>query len=129
MRRKNTRPADEPLRLEGHRRPVTRRELLAQGFLSGVGMVMAPTLLSMLRASTARAQGTGCVLRAGAGMIPFLCLDLAGGANIAGSNVLVGGPGGQLDLLTAEGYSKLGLPSSMTPGNAGQVNTELGIRH
>jgi hypothetical protein len=58
---------------------------------------------------------------------PFLALDLAGGANIAGSNVLVGGPGGQLDLLTASGYSKLGLPSGMTPSNAGQVNTELGV--
>ena len=127
MRRKDSRPADAPLRLQDHKRPVTRRDFLAQGFISGVGMVMAPTLLSLLRASTANAQAAGCVLRAGAGMIPFMCLDLAGGANIAGSNVLVGGPGGQLDLLTAEGYSKLGLPSDMTPGNAGQVNTEFGI--
>ncbi len=127
MRRKNARPADEPLRHQEHRRPVSRRDFLAQGFLTGAGMIMAPTLLSLMRASTARAQTPGCVLRAGAGMIPFLCLDLAGGANIAGSNVLVGGPGGQLDLLTAEGYSKLGLPSDMTPGNPGQVNTELGI--
>ena len=127
MRRKNTHPADAPLRLEGHRRPVSRRDFLAQGFLTGAGMVMAPTLLSLLRASPARAQTPGCVLRAGAGLIPFLCIDLGGGASIAGSNVLVGGPGGQLDLLTAEGYSKMGLPSDMTPGNAGQVNTELGL--
>ncbi len=127
MKRRHTHPADAPLRLEDHRRPVTRRDFLARGLLSGAGLVMAPTLLSLLRASTARAQGAGCVLRAGAGLIPFLCIDLAGGASIAGSNVLVGGPGGQLDLLTGEGYSKLGLPSDMTPGNAGQVNTELGI--
>ena len=106
---------------------MSRRDFLAQGFITGAGMVMAPTLLQLLSASTARAQGAGCVLRAGAGLIPFLCLDLGGGANIAGSNVLVGGPGGQLDLLTAEGYSKMGLPSDMTPGNPGQVNTELGI--
>ncbi len=125
MRRKNTHP-DAPLRLQEHRRPVSRREFLAQGFLTGAATVMAPTLLSLMRASTARAQGT-CVLRAGAGLIPFLCLDLAGGASIAGSNVLVGGPNGQLDLLTGEGYSKMGLPSDMTPNNAGQVNTELGI--
>jgi hypothetical protein len=126
MRRKTKGP-DAPLRLQDHRRPVSRREFLSQGFLSGMGMVMAPTFLSLLRASTAKAQTPGCVLRAGAGLIPFLALDLAGGANIAGSNVLVGGPGGQLDLLTAAGYSKLGLPSRMTPSNAGQVNTELGI--
>ncbi len=125
--RRSTRSPDAPLKLQDHKRPVTRRDFLSQGFLSGLGMVVAPTFLSLLRASTARAQTPGCVLRSGAGLIPFIALDLAGGANIAGSNVLVGGPGGQLDLLTATGYSKLGLPSGMTPGNAGQVNTELGI--
>jgi len=125
-KRKNPRP-DEPLFLCDHRRPVTRRDFLAAGFLSGVGMVMAPTLLGMFGARRADAATFVCSVRAGAGLIPFICLDLAGGANIAGSNVLVGGPGGQLDLLTAAGYSKLGLPASMTPGNAGQVNTEFGL--
>jgi hypothetical protein len=118
---------DEPLILHDHKRPVTRRDFLAQGFLSGVGMVMAPSILGMLGARRAEAAPFVCSIRAGAGLIPFICLDLAGGANIAGSNVLVGGPGGQLDLLSAAGYSKLGLPSSMTPGNANQVNTEFGI--
>ena len=33
-----------------------------------------------------------CQITAGAGLIPFICFDLAGGGNIAGSNVLVGGP-------------------------------------
>jgi len=127
MRRPITTSADAPLLLQDHKRPVTRRDFLARGFLSGLGLVMAPTALSLLRASTAHAQAAGCVLRAGTGMIPFLCIDLAGGASTAGSNVLVGGPGGQLDLLTAEGYSRLGLPSDMTPGNPGQVNTELGL--
>jgi hypothetical protein len=127
MKRWTKTPADAPLLHQDHKRPVTRRDFLAQGFLSGLGLVMAPTALSMLRASTARAQTVGCVLRAGAGMIPFLCIDLAGGASTSGSNVLVGGPGGQLDLLTAEGYSRLGLPSDMTPGNPGQVNTQLGL--
>ncbi len=119
--------ADRPLLLPEHKRPVTRRDFLARGLLSGVGIVFTPTILSLLKSSPAAAQASACVLSAGAGMIPFICLDLAGGANIAGSNVLVGGPGGQLDLLSAEGYSRLGLPSDMTPGNPGQVNTELGI--
>ena len=56
-----------------------------------------------------------------------MCFDLAGGANIAGSNVLVGGPGGQLDLLSPAGYQKLGLPTTMLPSLPGQVNTELGL--
>jgi hypothetical protein len=118
---------EQPIRCTGHGRPVSRRDFLARGLQSGVGIVAAPTIWSLLRAPSARAQTTCQVGVGGSGMIPFLCLDLAGGASIAGSNLLVGGPGGQLDLLTAEGYSKLGLPSDMTPDNAGQVNTELGI--
>jgi hypothetical protein len=124
--RKPTHP-DAPLILHDHKRPVTRRDFLAQGFLSGVGLVMAPTVLGMFGARRANAQAFVCSVRAGAGLVPFIVLDLAGGANIAGSNVLVGGPGGQLDLLTAAGYSQLGLPSGMTPGNANQVNTEFGL--
>jgi hypothetical protein len=47
--------------------------------------------------------------------------------------VLVGGRGGQLDFLTTEGYSKLGLPGDMTPNLNDPTtmlpyyNTELGL--
>jgi hypothetical protein len=35
---------DEPIRHEGaHKRPVTRRDFLAQGFTAGLGTVVAPT--------------------------------------------------------------------------------------
>jgi hypothetical protein len=50
----------------------------------------------------------------GGGKIPFICFDLAGGANIAGSNVLVG-TASQLDFLTTAGYNRLGLPGDMVP--------------
>ena len=33
------------------------------------------------------------------GRIPFICFDLAGGANLNGSEILIGGKGGQLDFL------------------------------
>jgi hypothetical protein len=59
---------------------------------------------------------------AGAGKIPFICFDLAGGGNIAGSNVLVGGPKGQLDFLSVAGYSKLGLPGTMVPNSSATGN-------
>jgi hypothetical protein len=52
----------------------------------------------------------------GAGKIPFICFDLAGGANIAGSNVLVGKADGQNDFLSTAGYEKMGLPGDMVPG-------------
>jgi hypothetical protein len=61
----------------------------------------------------------------GAGRIPFICFDLAGGASQAGSNVLVGQRGGQLDFLTTEGYSRQGLPADMVPPI---LNTASGTR-
>ena len=72
---------------------------------------------------------TSATSPSGAGKIPFICFDLAGGANIAGSNVLVGKQGGQLDFLSTQGYSKLGLPGNMLPNNATTnfVNTEFGL--
>jgi hypothetical protein len=70
----------------------------------------------------------------GAGKIPFICFDLAGGANIAGSNVLVGQRGGQEDFLSTAGYSKLGLPGDMVPSIANPqtmsndfINNQLGL--
>jgi hypothetical protein len=110
--------ADPPFYHTNHRRPVTRREFLGQGFLTGAAYVTAPSILSMLGARIANAQ-MGCALTgAGAGKVPFIGFDLAGGANLAGSNVMVGGPGGQDDLLTEQGYERLGLPLDMTPLNS-----------
>jgi len=119
---------NRPLRHPNHKRPITRRDFLAQGFISGAAMVVAPSLFGLFKSQAAYAQAAAqCNLSSGAGRIPFVCFDLAGGANIAGSNVLVGGPGGQLDLLSPAGYEKLGLPTTMQPQVAGQVNTELGL--
>ncbi len=114
----------DPLRHQDHPRPRTRREFLAQSFITGSATVIGPSLLAMLAAPrTARATLAAdiqsllapCSITTGAGKIPFICFDLAGGGNIAGSNVLVGGPNGQLDFLSVAGYSKLGLPGTMVP--------------
>ncbi len=125
-RTRNLRP-DEPLYHQDHPRPVTRRDFLRQGFLSGAGMVMGGSIFSLFanpRAAQAAlssdldalATSIGCSLGGvGGGKIPFICFDLAGGANIAGSNVLVGRQT-QLDVLSTAGYSKLGLPGDMIPG-------------
>lgn len=134
---------DEPLRHNCHSRPVSRRDFLAQGFLSGAGVTVGGSLLGMSNNASAAnflsdpmiAKRTACgIPTSGAGKIPFICFDLAGGANISGSNVLVGGRGGQLDFLSTAGYSKLGLPGDMVPqvNNADAtltdfVNTDLGL--
>jgi hypothetical protein len=112
----------EPLRHQDHPRPRTRREFLAQSFMTGSATVIGTSLLSLVPRK-ARAQLANdiqsllgpCSITTGAGKIPFICFDLAGGGNIAGSNVLVGGPKGQLDFLSVAGYNKLGLPGTMVP--------------
>ncbi|MEE9492257.1 MAG: hypothetical protein V3W04_02605 [Gammaproteobacteria bacterium] len=135
---------NEVLRHENHQRPVSRRDFLAQGFTLGAGAVLAPSMLGMLGLSSSvqaalssdiAAQLAPCDIAAtGSGKIPFICFDLAGGANIAGSNVLVGQQGGQLDFLTTAGYSKLGLPGDMIPpvanpvtGTNDFINTDFGL--
>ena len=38
---------DAPLRHPDHKRPMTRRDFIAQGFLTGLGVVAAPTIFSL----------------------------------------------------------------------------------
>jgi hypothetical protein len=131
----------EPLRHADHPRPKTRRQFIAQSFMTGGATVLMPSLFSLLaNPRVAHAQLAGdiqaavnsCNISAGAGLIPFICFDLAGGGNIAGSNVLVGGPGGQLDFLSVAGYNKLGLPGTMVPNSSTSksfVDSSFGLRY
>lgn len=126
-RKRNRRHYDDPLRHPDHARPVTRRDFLSQGFLSGSAYAVSGGIMSLFsnpRDAFASLSGDltpflsdPCnIATDGAGKIPFIAFDLAGGANIAGSNVLVGQEGGQLDFLNTSGYEKLGLPGDMVPG-------------
>lgn len=135
----------EPLLHPDHPKPITRRQLLAAGLLGSQACVLVPSALVGLlaRAGTARASGldattqalvTACNISNGAGKIPFICFDLAGGANLNGSEALIGGAGGQLDFLSTAGYDKLGLPGDMLPNspNPGSatnnfIDTSLGL--
>ncbi|MFL0798387.1 MAG: general secretion pathway protein GspF [Cellvibrionaceae bacterium] len=143
----DTRNPDAPLFHTGHKRPVTRRDFIAQGFAMGGASLTSGSMLSMMLGSNKAAAAlasdvaselSGCgVQTQGAGKIPFICFDLAGGVNIAGSNVLMGGQGGQFDTLSTAGYSKLGLPGDMVPGiteatptatsNGDHTDTTLGL--
>ena len=140
MAKKRRHDNDGPFFHRDHKRPVTRRDFLAQGFLAGSGLVLgsspllglfaSPRVAHAELASDMQALQNACGITAvGAGKVPFLCFDLAGGANIAGSNVLVGGRGGQMDFLSTAGYSKLGLPGDMLP-SASQgnfIDTSMGL--
>jgi hypothetical protein len=148
--KRKLRNPDAPQRHDNHRRPMTRRELIAQGFMTGGATVLSTGLFSLLanpRAALAQlasdlqvdANLLGCGVDRTGTKIPFICFDLAGGANLAGSNVLVGKQNGQLDFLSTAGYSKLGLPGDQVPGvaevapsatgtsNGFHIDTSLGL--
>src|SRR5438067_404186 len=91
----------EPILHDNHPLPVTRRDFVAAGFLSGPAMVIGPAWLgALLRASRADAAlspdiqallaSSQCNVPTASGSLPFICFDLAGGANLVGSEVLVG---------------------------------------
>lgn len=132
-----------PKRHADHARPRTRREFIAQGFMAGTATVLGGGVLGLFadpRAAHAALSPDLEALKAqcgvavqGAGRIPFICFDLAGGAAMTGSNVLVGGPDGQLDFLSTQGYARQGLPGDMIPPapnaatGTGFVDQRLGL--
>jgi hypothetical protein len=133
-----------PFRHENHPRPVTRRELLGAGFLSGSATILAPAWVgALLKVSQAKAAGvldtdldaltTECNIASAAsaggatGPVPFITIDCAGGMNMIGSEALVGVSGGQMNLLSTAGYGKLGLPATMIPTASTNFSTVLGL--
>jgi hypothetical protein len=142
-------PRREPLPYEvrnlNHRPPVTRRDFLARGMLASSATLFGGSLLGMLaKPRTAQAQAplqlpadiaalvtNPCNIHAGAGKLPFIIFDLSGGANLVGSEFLVGQSGGQLDFLSTAGYNIQGLPGNMIPNSSAGVgsfiNSSLGI--
>ncbi len=96
----------------GHGKPVTRRELLGQGLISGSAFVIAPSLLGSIYSQTSMAQDAlakSCPADDGGNAsLGAIVVELAGGANLAGGNVFVGGRGGQSDILPAGSYTSLG---------------------
>jgi len=133
---------DEPIKHESHKRPVSRRDFIAQGFRTGPAIVAGGAMLSALMGRRAHGAMSPpletyasaiCNISAGAGKVPFIAFDLAGGANLQGSEILIGVNGNPLNFLSTQGYATVGLPGNMTPGSANAasptnnfVNTEFG---
>jgi hypothetical protein len=132
---------DEPIRHESHKAPRTRRDFIAQGLMTGPAVVTAGSLLSLLLGRLANAAMSPpledyasdiCNISAGAGKVPFICFDLSGGANLQGSEILIGQSGRPDNFLSTQGYATLGLPGNMVPngntaaGSNNFVNNEFG---
>jgi hypothetical protein len=131
----------EPLLYNNHPLPRTRREFLAAGMLTGGSIVIGPAWLGgLLKANRANAGATPlspdiaallpkgqCNVPSAASGVPFICFDLAGGANLVGSEVLVGVQGGQSNFLSTAGYERLGVPGNMVPSSSANIDASLGL--
>ena len=142
IRKKPARPhaLGEPMLHSDHPLPVSRRDFVAAGILSGPAVVLAPAWLgALLKANQANAgiplrpeitamlPNGQCNALTAAGALPFICFDLAGGANLVGSEVLVGVQGGQSNFLSTAGYGKLGVPGNMVPSSSANIDSSFGL--
>jgi hypothetical protein len=138
---------NEPFRHQDHARPVTRRELIGAGFLSGPAFVLAPAWLgALLKAQNAGAQTTvpqtisdqltECKIAAGSGgaggmgttgPVPFITIDLSGGANLMGSEAIAGMAGSPTNFISTAGFSKLGVPGNMVPTSTAFIDMSMGL--
>ncbi|MGH8211102.1 MAG: hypothetical protein ACREU6_16200 [Steroidobacteraceae bacterium] len=128
----------EPLLYPDHKVPVTRRELLGAGLATTPALVIGPAwLAAALKPNKANAAlsadiqallgSTQCNVAINSTGIPVICFDLAGGANLVGSEVIVGQKGGQANFLTTAGYGKMGVPGNMVPSAAGFTSSTFGL--
>jgi hypothetical protein len=129
---------NEPLLFPDHKVPVTRRELLGAGMRTAPALLVGPAwLAAALKPNKANAalsadiqallDKTQCNVATNATGIPVICFDLAGGANLVGSEVIVGQKGGQANFLTTAGYGKMGVPGNMVPSAAGFTSSTFGL--
>ena len=134
IKKKSEEELNGPIKIQNHA-PTTRRDFLAKGFIAGTAWALAPTMLELLlgRSPDSLAAHAQSAMSCGGlpalnSNIPVIIFDLSGGCNIAGSNVIVGNSGGQMDLLAPGDYMSLGLPPDMTPDKPNQVDSQLGLK-
>lgn len=108
----------KPFQHEGHSRPVTRREFLAQGYIAFGGMLALPSAIGLM-SRQAYAADCGSTTAPVLGL-PFLAFDMAGGAALPG-NFLVGKKGGPKDYLSS--YDRLGWDPKEKDG----LNEDFGL--
>ncbi len=96
---------------------MTRRDFIVRTAGATANVMFAPSVLSLLSSVAYGACGDEAIVAP----VPFICVDLGGGGNLAGSNVMVGGQGGQEDVLPE--YGSLGIGSTRAPVNPGMTST------
>ncbi|MBN8555817.1 MAG: hypothetical protein J0L93_10260 [Deltaproteobacteria bacterium] len=98
---------------ENHKKPVTRRDFIAQGLMAGVGSILMPNIFSYLFKDVYAATPASCSNASMSNQIAFITLDLAGGYPMA-QDFVPGGRGGQMDFLSSNIVS--GIPANLKYG-------------
>lgn len=91
-----------------HKKPVTRREFLAAGMLPFAANLIMPNWMKILGTSPSALAADSCPTP-GAAMMPFICVDLAGGAGLQ-ANFVPHDAGSQ----PLASYTKMGLGTAPT---------------
>lgn len=100
----------------GHSKPVTRRDFLAAGMLPFAASIFIPNWVSLLVGETAHGQNLNCPNSPF--MIPFITLNLNGGAAMSSNWVPMNAGGDPLKSYNTMGLGNNQLPIERVFGNA-----------
>ncbi|MFO1465580.1 MAG: hypothetical protein U1F35_03915 [Steroidobacteraceae bacterium] len=133
---------DQPLRHPDHPRPRTRRSSSRRDFITGAATVLVPsmTLSGLLVPRNARASLASdieasprrpAVSRMAPARSRSSPSTSPAAAAVVGSNVLIGGKGGQMDFLQYGWVQRTGLPGNMVPNSSATgsfIDSTFGLR-
>jgi hypothetical protein len=93
----------------GHKRPVTRRDFLSAGVIPFSAWMAAPSLITLLARTEASAQALNCPQPAQVSLVPFVHVNLSGGAALHANWV----PRDRMGVPLAS-YDRMGMGTSPT---------------
>jgi hypothetical protein len=114
-----------------HKAPVTRRDFLASGLMGMSTLAIGSTAMSLFSNNVWAQSNCATTAAFYNGNVPFLCIDCAGGMNIAGGNAIMGQAASGFQGEVGSGLSdfrKLGIPDEFHPSRAGMINKDLGLK-
>jgi hypothetical protein len=123
----------KPILHENHKLPSTRRDFLAHGFVGLMTTTALPTFSTLLMNSNPAYANSilNCIPPTYTLGLPYICVDAAGGMNIAGQNVIVGMKNTDIqeDVGTdAADYIRLGIAPAEHPKDASKVESKYKLK-
>jgi len=123
---------NRPHLYQDHKLPTTRREFLASGLMTMSALALTSGTASLLSSSNAFGALSCDAGNLLCGNVPFLCLDGAGGMNIAGGNAIVGFAKNQeqeeFGFNVFSDFRRLGIPDNYHPSKSGMINSTYGLK-